>query len=70
MSARVIQVIETVVQKGLGIPGDPVRQVTQYWTFDGKLLSSSEGQEIPLEKSVKIIGGVRKGPDYVEIDQP
>lgn len=30
-SAKIIQVIETKAQKGIGIKKDPVREVTQYW---------------------------------------
>lgn len=38
MSAKVIQLIEVKTTKGEGINGDPVRQVTQYYTFEGTLL--------------------------------
>ncbi len=38
-NARIIQVIETKAIKGLGIERDPVRDVTQYWDFDGNLLA-------------------------------
>ena len=34
--ARVIQVIETKADRGLGTKQDPVRGVTQYWDLDGK----------------------------------
>ena len=32
-SARVIQVIETKADRGFGTKQDPVREVTQYWTW-------------------------------------
>lgn len=32
-SAKVIQVIETKANRGLGTEKDPVREVTQYWTL-------------------------------------
>lgn len=38
-SARVIQVIEIKADRGLGTKQDPVREVTQYWDLDGKLLA-------------------------------
>lgn len=39
--ARVIQVIETCIERrGSGKdPDDPIRIVTQYWSFDGELLA-------------------------------
>ena len=37
-SAKVIQVIETKSTRGKGTDVDPVRQVTQYWDFEGNLL--------------------------------
>lgn len=36
---RVIQVIESVIARGKGAPGDPVRDVWQYHTLDGELLA-------------------------------
>ena len=41
-NARIIQVIETKAIKGLGIERDPVRDVTQYWDFDGNLLAEND----------------------------
>lgn len=37
-SAKVISVIKTTSTRGKGTSADPGRIVTQYWTFDGKLL--------------------------------
>lgn len=55
-SARVIQVIETVSLRGAGEPHDPVREVTQYWDFAGRLLAELDRQA----------GGHRDGPTGVE----
>ncbi len=41
-SARVIQVIETVSLAGDGTDTNPVYEVHQYWTLDGKLLAESK----------------------------
>ena len=39
-SAQIIQVIETKTAQGSGTtPDDPVRIVTEYWSFDGHLLA-------------------------------
>ena len=40
-SARVIQVIETVTLAGDGTDANPVYEVHQYWTLDGKSLAKS-----------------------------
>jgi hypothetical protein len=42
MSARVIQVIEVVQNRGTGVLGDPVRYIKQYWSFDGELLAEND----------------------------
>ena len=41
-SARVISVIETKALRGLGAEEDPVRQVIQYWSMEGKLLAERD----------------------------
>lgn len=41
-SAKVIQVIETKAKRGLGIPQDPVREVTQYWDLEGNFLGEKD----------------------------
>lgn len=38
-NAKVIQVIETKAKRGLGTEKDPVRDVTQYWDFEGNFLA-------------------------------
>lgn len=40
-SAKVIQVIETVSLLGRGTFEDPVREIRQYWSFDGTLLAEN-----------------------------
>ena len=37
-SAKIEQVIVTRALKGSGTENDPIREVVQYWTLDGKLL--------------------------------
>jgi len=37
--ARIIQVIETISNRGNGTENNPYREVIQYWDFEGKLLA-------------------------------
>lgn len=38
--AKVIEVIEVISLRGLGAEeNDPVREITQYWSLEGKLLA-------------------------------
>ncbi len=41
-SARVIWVIETKATRGSGNPENPFRQVTEFWSLDGKKLAESD----------------------------
>lgn len=41
-SARVIQVVETRAIMGAGTQEDPVREVVQYWSFDGEKLAERD----------------------------
>lgn len=41
-SARVIRVIETKATRGSGNPEDPFREVTEFWSLDGKKLAESD----------------------------
>ena len=41
-SAKVIQVIETKAKRGLGTEKDPVREVLQYWDFEGNFLAEMD----------------------------
>lgn len=43
-SAKVIQVIQTVSKRGIGTKEDPVRDITQYWDFEGKLLAEYDSE--------------------------
>ena len=56
-SARIIQVIETKAKRGLGTEKDPVREVTQYWDFDGKFLAEMDTEYcIPIiEHEAKVV---------------
>ncbi|WP_312106320.1 hypothetical protein [Lachnoclostridium sp.] len=56
-SAKVIQVIETKSKRGLGTEKDPVREVTQYWDFEGRFLAEMDIEHcIPLvEHEVKAV---------------
>ena len=48
-SAKVIQVIETKAKRGLGTEEDPVREVTQYWDFEGNFLAEWDTEHnIPI----------------------
>lgn len=42
VSARVIQVIETISVRGGGTEKDLMRPVRQYWSLDGKLLADDD----------------------------
>ena len=42
IEARVIEVIETVALRGHGTPDDVVREVRQYWDFEGNLLAEKD----------------------------
>jgi hypothetical protein len=39
-TVRVIEVIEaSIMRRGQGVEGDPIRIITQYWSLDGELLA-------------------------------
>ncbi len=38
-SVRQVTVIEVEAARGLGVEGDPVRCVMQYWSMEGKMLA-------------------------------
>ncbi|MEY8295024.1 hypothetical protein [Limosilactobacillus caviae] len=40
--AELIEVIHTVATRGKGVYGDPIRNVDQYWSKDGKLLAEKD----------------------------
>ena len=41
-SAKVIQVIQTKSTRGKGTDADPVREVIQYWDFEGNLIATRD----------------------------
>ena len=56
-SARVIQVIETKADRGLGTSQDPVREVTQYWDLDGNFLAEMD-TELCMKELNKELGAI------------
>ena len=56
-SARVIQVIETKADRGLGTNQDPVREVTQYWDLDGNFLAEMD-TELCMKELNKELGAI------------
>ncbi len=48
-SAKIIHVIKTTAKRGAGTEKDPVREVTQYWDFEGNFLAEKDPEHcIPL----------------------
>lgn len=43
----VVQVIRVVAARGRGVAGDPIREVTQYWSDDGELLAEHDPNAEP-----------------------
>ncbi len=41
-SAKVINVIEVRTIKGIGTKNDPVKEVIQYWSLDGRLIAEKD----------------------------
>lgn len=41
-SAKIIQVIETKHTRGNSTGADPIREVIQYWDFDGNLIAEKD----------------------------
>lgn len=52
-SVKIIQVIEVKTKKGLGIEGDKIREVIQYWDMDGNFLAEKETDPTILCEQVK-----------------
>lgn len=45
-TVRVMQVIETtLLRRGKGVPDDPIRIITQYWSMDGQLIVEIDSHE-------------------------
>ncbi|WP_075678534.1 hypothetical protein [Roseburia sp. 831b] len=55
--AKVIQVIETKAKRGIGTKKDPVREVTQYWDFDGNFLAEMDAEHcmVIIEHDTKAV---------------
>lgn len=49
MNARLIQVIETKRLDGVGSEGDPIREVTEYWSEKGVLLATDDPLAVRIE---------------------
>lgn len=62
--SKLIQVIETISKRGKGVPGDPVRVVTEYWTTDGILLAEVDPEAPKLIIGLKAREGKRQLTDY------
>lgn len=54
-----VQLISTQRNKGKGIESDPIRNVQQFWTTDGKVLLS-------FDPETKILEGAEKFFEYLE----
>lgn len=52
--AKIVELIYTVETRGLGKNGDPVRNVEQYWTKDGKLLFEKDPCSKMQKENVEI----------------
>ena len=54
---RVINVIEVKAKKGLGIEKDPVREVIQYWDFQGNFLAEMDKEHCKplIEYDAKVV---------------
>lgn len=51
-SVKVIRVIEVKAKRGLGIKGDPVREITQYWDMNGNFLAERDSDQSLLADQV------------------
>lgn len=45
MSAKVIQVIESITTKGNGTKENPTRKVKEYYSFDGEFLADNDQKD-------------------------
>lgn len=50
---KVISVIEVKAKKGMGIEGDPVREITQYWDMDGNFLAERDDDPTLLAEQIE-----------------
>ena len=52
-SVKVISVVEVKAKRGMGIEGDPVREITQYWDMDGKFLAERDDDPTLLAEQIE-----------------
>ena len=50
---KVISVIEVKAKKGMGIEGDPVREITQYGDMDGNFLAERDDDPTLLAEQIE-----------------
>ena len=49
-TCKLVEVIEVVFTRGLGVEGDAVRSVTQYWDRDGRFLAEIDPFQLEEQK--------------------
>ena len=52
-SVKVISVVEVKAKRGMGIEGDPVREITQYWDMDGNFLAERDDDPTLLAEQIE-----------------
>lgn len=52
-SVKVISVVEVKAKRGMGIEGDPVREITQYWDMDGNFLAERDDDLTLLAEQIE-----------------
>ena len=52
-SVKVISVVEVKAKRGMGIEGDPVREITQYWDMDGNFLAERDDAPTLLAEQIE-----------------
>ncbi len=50
MKTRIIEVIETYVRRGTGIENDPIRNIYQLWSKEGKLIYEEEDKYLKKQE--------------------
>lgn len=60
-AAKIVPVIMTTSKVGLGIKEDPIREVTQFWSLDGKLLCTADNYGV-CNETIKI---AEAGSEYI-----
>ena len=52
-SVKVISVVEVKAKRGMGIEGDPVREITQYWDMDSNFLAERDDDPTLLAEQIE-----------------